>query len=710
MTCSLAASRFSLITLLFLIVLSGRLTHAQTPPDTSDAAPDVESVLDDLEADDGDAAQLVELLTELAAHPLDVNTASAAELSLIPSFSPALATRIVRYRTRNGPFGSLPELQNVPGLASDHAQRARPYLRIGDAHPPSDASASSAPSLAALLNDVDVDLIQRITRRLDLGRGYDDDTTRTTFLGSPERLYTRLRIRHGRHVRLGLMLDKDPGEPFQWDPSTSTYGYDHVSAHLALQDIGRIERLIIGDFSAAFGQGVTLWRSMAFGKGRDPVSPIARSGRGLAPFASTEENQFFRGTAATVRLTPSLSVSALASRRTLDASVDSTFGLSPAEDGAPMAISRPETGLHRTLTELDRKDALRETVAGGGLEYIHSLVRLGVVGYQSRFDPPIAPGARADQRFDWTGATASMLGLYANIFAGNFHLFGEAARSPSGTFGGTGGLEVDLSPGLHALVMGRYYPRSFSSPYGHAFGERNGATQNEMGLYLGLRLRLHSDWRVAAYVDQYRFPWLRFGVPRPSAGHEARLVIEHEPRPWLSHYVQIRSETREVGTDVAISSGRVLNGVRPETRQSIRWHGQYAFSDALHLQTRLEWSRFKDTASDVHVGTLLYQDVRWRPLKRIRLDGRLSFFDTEGFAARIYTYEHDLLYAFAIPVFFGRGQRKYLLATLKPTSTLDLQIKYSVTTFQNVREVGSGLNTTPGNRLREIGIQVRVRL
>lgn len=47
---------------------------------------------------------------------LNVNTASAAELEMLPGIGPALAKRIVEDREAHGPFRSIDDLDRVPGI------------------------------------------------------------------------------------------------------------------------------------------------------------------------------------------------------------------------------------------------------------------------------------------------------------------------------------------------------------------------------------------------------------------------------------------------------------------------------------------------------------------------------------------------------------------------------------------------------------------
>jgi competence protein ComEA len=48
--------------------------------------------------------------------PIDLNTASAAQLDQLPGVGPVLAQRIVDYRTRRGAFRSVDELRQVSGI------------------------------------------------------------------------------------------------------------------------------------------------------------------------------------------------------------------------------------------------------------------------------------------------------------------------------------------------------------------------------------------------------------------------------------------------------------------------------------------------------------------------------------------------------------------------------------------------------------------
>lgn len=689
-------------------------TWAQAPADTVDAVPTMERVLDDMDEDDASGEELAELLSALAENPIDINTAAVAELAQLPSLTPAVARAVVAHRTEHGPFGSLPELHSVDGLSREAYLRARPYLRIGEQAELARGEPSPyvpAPSLGTVVDELQFSLLQRVGRRVDLGPGYDRDTTRTTYAGSATHLYTRLRARYERRVMLALTMEKDAGERFAWDPGTSTYGYDHVSGHLALSRMGRLKRLVLGDYVLNYGQGLLLWRTGAFGKGNDAVGAVARVGDGVHPFASSTENTFFRGAAATVFLTPDATLTAFASRRRLDASFAEPDTLLGSGLEGRLISSLRESGLHRTTTELAGKDVLGETLAGGALEWTLGPASVGAAAYHARYDDPFERDPRPYARYQFSGDEATAASVFGRVHAGPAYLFGEAARGARGRWAGIAGALFEADRSFDAVVLVRHYPRDFQSLHGYAFGERNGTTQNESGLYLGLRVRPSRAWSVSAYYDQYRFPYLRYATPRPTTGHDVRLVIEHRPRPWLDYYLQLRSETREAGVDrLDPRLNRLLDGVRPETRQSARLQADYDFSRQLDVRVRAEGVRWNAPGQHEQFGLLLYQQLRWSPSERLAAYVRLAFFDTDDWSSRVYAYENDLLYTFAVPVFSGRGQRAFILMRAEPIERLVLEVKAGVTHYEDVETVGSGLDEVEGRRLREVRGQLRWRL
>ena len=74
-------------------------------------------------------------LTDTA--PVDINTATVQELDDLPGIGPALARRIVAYRTENGPFQRPEDVTAVSGIGPATYGDMAPYIggETGEADP-----------------------------------------------------------------------------------------------------------------------------------------------------------------------------------------------------------------------------------------------------------------------------------------------------------------------------------------------------------------------------------------------------------------------------------------------------------------------------------------------------------------------------------------------------------------------------------------------
>ncbi|HSP14229.1 MAG TPA: helix-hairpin-helix domain-containing protein [Thermoanaerobaculia bacterium] len=61
---------------------------------------------------------------------VNINTADAAQLSLLPRVGMKAAQRIVDYRTQNGPFHKLTDLMQVKGFGDKTFERVKPYITL----------------------------------------------------------------------------------------------------------------------------------------------------------------------------------------------------------------------------------------------------------------------------------------------------------------------------------------------------------------------------------------------------------------------------------------------------------------------------------------------------------------------------------------------------------------------------------------------------
>jgi competence protein ComEA len=63
--------------------------------------------------------------------PININTATTAELETLPRIGPTMAQRIVEYREANGPFAAIEDIQNVPGIGPATFEGMKDLITVG---------------------------------------------------------------------------------------------------------------------------------------------------------------------------------------------------------------------------------------------------------------------------------------------------------------------------------------------------------------------------------------------------------------------------------------------------------------------------------------------------------------------------------------------------------------------------------------------------
>ncbi len=657
----------------------------------------IESLVE-MESEGMDAASLAELLESLSAHPVNLNTASASELRQLFMLSELQIRHLLDHISEHGELISLYELQSVKGFDMTDIRQILPFVTLSTAHQRRHFS------LFNMFRDGEHVLFVRGQCLLEEQKGFSPIeeealalNPNARYLGSPYRLYSRYRFTYYQNVSFGLTAEKDPGEEFF--KGTQPQGFDYYSAHLHLRDLGRLKSFSAGDYQVQFGQGLTIWSGMGFGKSSEAIG-IKKNGMGLRQYTSVDENNFLRGVGSTIHLGP-FELTAFLSSKRRDGNVT---GNDAGEDGKPVITSLQQSGLHRTPRELEGKHAVRENIVGGNLTLRNQNFSLGLTAYHWHLDAVFRRNLSFHNQFDFSNNKYLGIGMDYSYLTRNMNVFGEAALGDNGQTAFLNGIMISLHRSVSMSILHRHYARGYHSPLAGAFGE-NTRPSNEHGMYVGVSVRLSPTVSLNAFADHFRFPWMKFRTYMPSQGSDYMINLHHQPVRDIEFIVRFRRKSKPLNT----RESAMVRYLEPASRTQFRFHVAYPVSASLSLRNRLEIIRHRH-GGEKQKGFMIYQDILYRNLNSpLAITLRYALFDTDGFDSRIYAYEHDVLYAFSFPFYSDKGIRAYLLIRYRVHRQVDLYMRLAQTTYTNRDSSGSGLDLIEGNTRTEVKAQLRYR-
>jgi hypothetical protein len=668
--------------ILFLLALS--LTSVPVFAQEDSFLKDIlESAAENL-SEDVDLYELTERLNYIRSHPINLNSTTSAKLKQLVFLSPLQINNLLRHLEVNGKLLDLAELQSIDGFDLLTIGRLVPFVTIGKVE-------VTKLTLKGIRDLGTNDLMIRYGRVLEVPKGFTD-LPGSRYLGSQDRMLVRYKYAYHTKMTFGMVMEKDAGEYFTQGKIIA----DHFSANLTLNQIGVFKKVIIGDYSLQFGQGLTLWSGFGFGKGPDVTSVAARD-VGLRSYSSANEASFFRGFASTLQVVKNIEFTSFISYRKRDGS------LKIWPDSTTTIQTINESGYHRTKTELKNQNSLTQLTFGGALQYLSDNLNIGFVTYQSKYDQNFVTGNSAYNKYAFTGKALLNTGLHYSYTFKNLYAYGEVAHSLDGGWAVVNGLLVSLSPKFSAVVLHRNYDRDYRSFFSNAVGE-NTDVANEQGFYTGLNFTPNKKFIYSVYFDYFKFPWLKFRVDSASEGHEVLVQGVYLPKKTLKILFRLKRELKQQNPDATDKTTGLKDVFKGSARAAIDWR----LSKTIDFQQRIELSIYKKGENDQEMGKLIYSDFNFhRPSSKISGNIRVAYFDTPSYNSRIYAYEDDVLYGSSFGAYSDKGFKTYGNMRYRVTRKMDVWARYSIIVYRDKETISSGLDEIAGNQKSDVKIQVR---
>jgi hypothetical protein len=656
----------------------------------------LEKLIDEIfpvQDEDFNYEELYEIYGQLLANPLNLNTATEEQLRSLVILNNTQLFDFLQYRKENGPILSIYELQTIPSFTENIIRSMQAFVVVEESQ-----STGWRNLLNRIVKEKNNYLVTRLERTLETKAGYKESSSPSIqYAGSPTKIYTRFRIASSGDFSFGFTAENDAGEKMKWNLPSKQFGFDFLSFHGQVQNKRILKNLILGDYQAQFGQGLTLGGGFGMGKGSETITTMQRSNLGFIPYTSAAEFGYFRGLANSISLTPWLSIHSFYSRNYRDGASSST----PEEPKEVSSLFL--TGFHRTENEMASRKNLGETNWGSVIQAKLNGLDAGVIMLQTQYSAPINRNSNLYNQFAFNGLNNTNLGFYANYTFRNFSFFSEAAQSLGSGRALIAGSLISISPSFDVSLLYRDFSRDFYSFYSNAIAEST-TPQNERGFYWGWKYRLSKKHSATGYIDLFQFPWLRFRSYNPSTGSEWMFRYNFNPTKTTLLFIQIRREekNRNLSTDGPI----YLTDKGIKTNYWI--NADYKVSTNLGFKTRAQFVTYQ-LGGKTSSGMALIQDINF-DWPRFSFSARYALFQTDDYDSRLYAYERDAWLAFSIPAYQGIGTRKYILIQYKASQKIDLWLRWASTEYENQETIGSGGEQIAGNARNDFKFQIRLKL
>ena len=632
----------------------------------------------------------LQALGQYQKNPLNINSASEATLKDLNMLTPLQVQSLIEYREFLGKLVNIYELQAVPGWDIATIQKLRPYITVNE-------NADIFSSLASRLKNGEHTILVRATQVLEKSAGYlvDPNSGKNYYRGSPQRIFVRYRYNFKNLLQYGVLGEKDAGE--QFFKGNQKRGFDFYSAHFFAKNIGMIKSLAIGDYTVNLGQGLTQWMSLAFKKGPDVVS-AKRQADVLRPYNSAGEINFHRGLGITVGKN-NWEATVFASYKRVDANFAAGDTTQTQDD---FITSLQTSGYHRTASESADKGIQRQLTFGGNLAYRIKNIHLGLNAVQYAFKYPLQKPADPHNLYALSGKSFGNYSTDYSYTYRNLHFFGEAAITDKKYPAFVNGLLLSAASNVDLSFVYRNISKGYQSLYTNAFTEST-FPNNEKGLFSGITLRLTDAWRVDAFADMYKFPFLKFRVNAPTTGSDYLVQLTYKPNKLFEIYTRFKTETKSINYN---PGDLTLSPVIPQPKQGWRTQFSYKLNPTFTFRSRAEAVWFDNRGDAAETGFLLYADIIYKPpFKPFEANMRLQYFETDGYNSRLYAYENDVLYSFSIPVFYDKGYRYYINANYNVTKKLTIWLRVAQYFYPDKKTIGSSLDLTKKNHRTEAKFQ-----
>lgn len=611
-------------------------------------------------------------LSELADHPININTATKEDFEQLPFLTDAQIEEICAYVYQYGPMKSLGELAMIEPLDYYRRRLLSCFVYVGK------EKEKGFPKLKNILKYGKHEVLAAakipMYERKGDGNGY---------LGYKYKHNVRYNFSYGQYVKAGIVGSQDSGEPFF--ANKNKWGYDYYSFYFMARNWNRIKALVVGRYRVSLGMGLVINNDFSLGK-MASLSTFGRNRNALRAHSSRSDYNYLQGAAATVTMFRGLDITGFISYRSIDATLDNNTGT---------VTTLLTNGYHRTESELLRKHNTRQAVAGGNINYTVGAFRAGLSALGTSFNRRLEPQTtQLYRRFNPRGKHFSNFGADYGYTGPRLSINGEMAVDGTGAVATVNAVGYTMMEGLNVMALQRFYSYRYNALMGQSFSA-GGAVKNENGAYVGITWTPLYAFTITGYTDYARFAWAKYRISRASYAWDNMLqaVWQTDKYTFTGRY-RLKKSQRDNADKTALID---RTEHRARLSSAATWGVLTLKAQGDVSLTQSEQSSFGWMASG-------HATIAWQWLQAQLTAG---YFNTDGYDSRIYTYERGLLYNFSYPMFYGRGMRSALFVRAQAGKQLLIIAKAASTRYFDRDKISSGLQQINGSSMTDVELQLR---
>ena len=612
------------------------------------------------ENENANIEEVVEQLEQLLKNPIDINKALKRDLESLYILNDFQIEMILSYRAEHGEFASIYEVMYLNGFDEDLFKLISPFIAVSD---------NGFYINQAKQKISSYEVISRYKRTLQQQKGYASNAP--TYIGSPDYIYLRGSAKIGA-ISLNITTEKDAGEMFLDSKGLSLP--DFVSASAQYESRGVLSKIIVGDYSANFGQGLVLWSGFSMDSPSLSPSKYRKSREGVFSYRSSAEQGFFRGLATEFTF----------GKYVITTGISYIFEDAKIENGVVKTIYTD--GLHRTQARILNKATLPTSVLIFNLsrEFNSSKIGFTTVAHKDKYNRP-----KGNLGLNWYWSKQRV------------RIFGEAALDSYLKMALIAGGIYNFSGINELAVVYREYSNNYDAIYSNAYS-KNTSASSERGVKIAILYKGFKHYPIKFDLDYAFFPYGRYRADNPSYQFELFSEVGPIKTSKVDHIFRVRFSKRFYNVDDKRS-------LSPHMKYSFR----YTTSIVLHpfkIKSAAELNYYsKKREGENSYGFAIMSEASCKLLiDRMTVVARLSLFNAEEWDNRVYFAESDPQGgAFSQPL-NGYGYRTYLLSRYKLAKNIDLWIKYSRTHRFGEDKIGEGPEQTLGPSRDELKLQLKL--